>query len=451
VSAPGSIARLPPPFKKPGKLALATRLLTLGPMAAATIAAEDRLQSWWPLRFPRAINDLQRDPDALARLLKTPSTGLIASPVPAGATLVSQRRLGSLANEPDKDRTTASWELTFRDGGRDVVLRVITKFQSGRGMPLYMQAMRAVVERRFHREVAFYRALAADVPVRVARPWFADAETAVNRVCLVLEYVDGFNPADWRGCPLPGMRALLREVARLNARYVDRASSPQLAWIPARRGLDYADFVELFIGQASPLSKQMWRALRAYFDARPVTLVHGDCRPGNMLFLGGSLESIVPPAAGMPSPWPDDDVGTTVVMSDWEAVNVAPLLWDFTYCTVIGLRAIDRQAWGTRLLDEFLAALAAEGVAAAAIDPATASLEVDLLVMVLAYVSLTVYENGLWNAQGNSAADLREWTNRVHGAVLACDADRAAAACGVDPSIVAAWQADTAARLVPPA
>ena len=177
----------------------AARLLAFGPVAAGILTAERRFSRWWPLPFPRGTADLERDPQALSALLTTPSNGLLESPVAGGAMLVTQRRLGMLANEPDKERTTASWELTFRAGGRDETIRVISKFQSGRGIPLYMQAMRAVIERQFHREVAFYRTLAPEVPVRVARPWFADANTSVNRVCLVLEHIDGFNAADWRG------------------------------------------------------------------------------------------------------------------------------------------------------------------------------------------------------------------------------------------------------------
>ena len=46
-------------------------------------------------------------------------------------------------------------------------MRVVTKMQSGRQMPLYLQAIRAATE-PFAREVWFYRHLAGEVPVSAA-------------------------------------------------------------------------------------------------------------------------------------------------------------------------------------------------------------------------------------------------------------------------------------------
>ena len=166
-----------------------------------------------------------------------------------------------------------------------------------------------------------------------------------------------------------------------------------------------------------------------------------------MLFVGGGLDRIEMPPPGVASAWPEAHAVTDVVMSDWEAVNVAPLLWDFTYGTIIGLRAIDRQAWRDRLLDEFLSALAAEGVDGRLIEPRRARIEVDLLAMVLAYVSLAVYENGLWQGQGNTAQDLREWTDRMHHAVQDCDTAAVATALGLDAATVDAWRGEMAGRL----
>src|SRR6185436_5007721 len=102
------------------------RILALAPAAAAAIAVEQRLAAWWPLRFPRTLTELEDEPQRLVDLLTRPSRGLLAPlAVPAGAAFVSLRRCGGLANEPDKDRTTAVLELLFRSGGVDHPVRVV--------------------------------------------------------------------------------------------------------------------------------------------------------------------------------------------------------------------------------------------------------------------------------------------------------------------------------------
>lgn len=434
-------------------------ILTVAPVAAAVITLESRSARWWPLRFPRSIAELEDAPERLVDLLTRPSRGLVAAlELPPGARFVSLRRTGQLTHEPDKNRTTAPLTLRFTfpavapDAGPEQtgehVVRVVAKFQSGRGLPLYMQAIRVALESGFAREIAFYRHLAPIVPVRVPAPRFADAVTAVNRVCLVMDHVDGTTLADWRGCPMPAMQALLSEAAKLNGGFLNRLREPAVAWIPASDGLDFMSFVTGFIGKTEPWYRNTWAALQRYFSGKPVTLVHGDCRPGNMFFTG---EAPVAPDASLredeSAAWPEAAPLPGVVMADWEAVNVAPLLWDFTYATVIGLRTGDRRAWLDRLLDEFLAALQRAGVDQPHLDRNRCRLEVDLLAMVLAYLSLVIIDHKLWSGQGNTAEDGRAWITRVVTAATASDADVVGRALGVEPSDVRRLQEHWRGRL----
>ena len=409
------------------------RILLFAPLAGAAIAVEQRLAPIWPLPFPRSLDEIDAEPARLLDLLLRPSRGLIATPaIPPGAVFAGLGRRGGPDHEPDKHRTTGMIEMRFRTSdGVEHATCVVVKLQSGRGMPLYMQAIRAVLE-RFSREIEFYRQLAPIVPVRVARPLFADAVTFVNRVCLVVEHVESTTPADWRGCSLQAMRALLASAARLNAFFLSRLSAPPTAWIPARAGLDYAKFVEGFITRTEPWYREVWSALQRYFAPRPVSLAHGDCRPGNMLFTGEGQVHAVSGSETEATSWPAASAAVPgVVMSDWEAVNIAPLMWDFTYATIIGLRIGDRDAWLDRLLDEFLASLQAGGVPPAEFDRRTCRLQVDLLALVLAYISLVVFEHRLWSGQGNTGEDIRAWGGRVRHAALAADAAAVAAALGL--------------------
>ena len=56
-------------------------------------------------------------------------------------------------------------------------------------------------------------------------------------------------------------------------------------WIKAQSGLDFANFVSGFIKKEPQWFQELWRALQMYFSKLPITLIHGDCRLGNMFFL----------------------------------------------------------------------------------------------------------------------------------------------------------------------
>ncbi len=410
-----------------------TSRLLLAPLYAGSIWLEGRAARAGvpiPLRFPRDVFEIRSAPERLFTLLQA------AGACPRDAELVDVRRRGALENEPDKERTAAALDVVMRRGEVTSTLPVFVKFQSGRGLPLLLQAVRAAVEPKVAREVDFYRRLADSVPLRTPRVYFADARHAFNRVCIVLEHVEGFNLADWRGCPVSAMRAMLVSVARMNAAFAGRtALDARTRWIPARAGLDYADFVAT-LGGVPARYKGLWRALDRYFRGRPVTLVHGDCRPGNVLFLddGTLARRIHDPARPEPDPWPaSSEPLPEVVFADWEAVNVAPLLWDFTYGTVIGLRPIDREAHSRRLLDEFLSTLRAGGVATEDCDRDRALVEIDLLTLVLYFLASLIVSKGYWDNQGNTLDDYRAWSHRIVAAVRAVDVDRASRALFVSP------------------
>ncbi len=122
------------------------RILVLAPFTAAAIAADTRF-AWWPLPFPRSLDEIDAGPARLLELLTQPSRGLIAPlPLPPDAVFAGVRRRGGPEQEPDKHRTTGLVELTFRSSdGAEHATRVVVKLQSGRGMPLYIQAIRAVL------------------------------------------------------------------------------------------------------------------------------------------------------------------------------------------------------------------------------------------------------------------------------------------------------------------
>ncbi|MEM7158186.1 MAG: phosphotransferase [Myxococcota bacterium] len=409
-----------------GQVKTLAKLAVGVPAFATSIATEARLTSLFKLPFPRDVDEILHAPERFFSLLQE------AGALPARAELLGIQQGEGLHNEPDKQRTSGILEVRWSDGPLDARApstparsqRLFVKFQNGRGLPLWLQAMRATVEWGIAREVDFYRRLAPTAPLRVPKAMYANYLPAFNRVCLVLEHTEGYNLADWRGCPITAVRAMLRDVSRLNATYFGRVDTDsRSSWIPARSGLDYASFVGDFMAGEADWYRQIWAALVDYFADHPLTLVHGDCRPGNMLFVDdGDIQRAVESGDDDDRRrWDDDIDDTEVVFLDWEATNAAPLWWDFTYCTTVGITVEDRRALRPRLLDEHRRNLIKNGVPESMLGPQRCRVEVELLTLVLVFVAKLVRTKGFWDRQGNTAEDFAAWDERIRAVIEDAD------------------------------
>ncbi len=160
-----------------------------------------------------------------------------------------------------------------------------------------------------------------------------------------------------------------------------------------------------------------------YFKNKPLTLVHGDCRPGNMLFIDdGKLAFKIGNGDNYAlSEWPKAVSLPKVIFSDWEATNAAPLFWDFTYCTILGLTIADRRMYQQPLLAEFQDTLQAHGVPKKLWENQASQAEVELLTLILGFLGFIIRKNGFWDKQGNTHEDVKAWHERIFTAV--CDVD----------------------------
>ncbi|GBG30318.1 Hypothetical Protein FCC1311_065372 [Hondaea fermentalgiana] len=396
------------------------------------------------LTFPRGVDDLWQDPERLFVLIEREGG------VPRGSTLETVEKLGDVQSEPDKAATTAALRFVYKNGEEKQRSRhhldVFVKFQSGRGMPVWLQAIRAAVEPGVAREVDFYRKMRNDCALRTARVLFADKHTWVNRVCIVLEYLsvqvddhsntmphasglhretDQEDGARLRVIPdssfrcVDEMRLMVRKVAAMHAMFWGRAGEhPASSWLPRRKGIEFAGWA---LSLAPPKAKsaeftRVFQGINVYFAGHALTVVHGDCRPGNMIFEG--------------SP-----VARDVIFSDFEAVNIAPAVWDVTYAIILGLSPEMRRANQDRLLHDYVEALSDE------IAKRSESISVPtfqelqnqmlLLTVILFYVSFTVTTAGFWQKQGNTRSDLNSWGTRVLASLLDVDTERAGRLLGV--------------------
>ncbi|MEO1684247.1 MAG: aminoglycoside phosphotransferase family protein [Cyanobacteria bacterium J06631_12] len=417
------------------------RLITLGPFYYVAIILESFLEPYFSLRFPRSHEEFLSNPRKLFKALKanqeqsSREMGQFSEPftLPPGSEFDSIESAAALTNEPDKNRTAGSYKLTYQLDKKKISLDLFVKFQCGRGLPLWLQAARAAVEPNIAREVMFYQRLAGQVEVRSPQPYYTDSIHRFNRVCLVLEHIEGFTLADWQGCPIAGIRGILQSIARMNAKFLgSTATDERTAWIPAHEGLDSASFIGDFIANEPSWYRELWAALVAYFKQQPVTLTHGDCRPGNMLFIDdGSLAKQMLRREDAVSHWPSSDSCPEVIFTDWEAVNVGPLLSDFNYCVTLGLTVGDRRAYQDRLLKEFLSTLQNHGVPAEQCDWEKCRDEVELLKIALYYGDVAVRRKGLWDKQGNTKQDDEAWSLRIDTALSDVNSRRIAARLNV--------------------
>ena len=77
-------------------------------------------------------------------------------------------------------------------------------------------------------------------------------------------------------------------------------------------------------------------------------------------------------------------------------------------------------------------------------------MEVDLLAMVLAYMSLVIVDHKLWNSQGNTIEDGRAWMMRVLSAATGGNPETVGRALGVEPADIRKLQDHWRTRLHEP-
>lgn len=289
---------------------------------------EDVFSGCFLLPFPRDWNEVFTYPKlvekALKRGFKRTGKGL-----PENATIVKIEFLSPLNGEPKKNATSRGITITYTlpSDTTQYTLRLFIKFQSGRDFPLLLQGCRAAVEPGVVREMNFYRDVSPHAPFKVAQVYAAEALTCVNRVFIALEY---FDPASYMtvtdGCErnnLDLVTLMVKQVAPLHSHYVGHTEAKELSWIPEKRGLEFVNYIKGLRGPMPGWYSRILNALHDYFEDLPVTFLHGDCRPGNQIF---------------------DRELKNVIFSDFEATTIGPLLWDFTYCLVLGLEPEIREA-----------------------------------------------------------------------------------------------------------
>ncbi len=158
----------------------------------------------------------------------------------------------------------------------------------------------------FQREIRFYKEVAGNVPIRLARVYYAVDEPPA--FSMVMEDLSSFTPGDQvAGMHERQVMDTVEELARMQARYWDNDALEALDWMPDKNGVsgDFAEkwesFVTHFGNYLEPEGVELGGKLTSFIDwkneriaTRPRTIVHSDLREDNLLFAPpGSSDSIV--------------------------------------------------------------------------------------------------------------------------------------------------------------
>ncbi len=221
--------------------------------------------------------------------------------------------------------------------------------------------MRMFTNLLYKNEIAFYRSLAAEAPVRVPKAYWSGEDDASGRYCLLLEDLSGLAQSSQReGATVEQARLAASNLARLHARWWGAGELARQTWmIPTEMtmglmaGLAQAGWPIYWplVGEKLPpafeavgtkLVAQLY-GVAAAAAARSKTLVHGDYRLENFLFgEAGSADELV--------------------VLDWQLVGSMSGAYDLAYFLSQSLDIEIRRGCEQEILDLYHHGLVAGGV-----------------------------------------------------------------------------------------
>ena len=215
----------------------------------------------------------------------------------------------------------------------------------------------------YRRELAFYRHLADRVGVRAPRCYGVAFDARTGEFTLVLEDLDRLRAiAQVDGCGWHEALIAVDALARLHAPWWDRTGELAVLNAAAKRDGGAANLVTTFL-RSWPACRELaaerlpaevvavgdrWREVGPALARRiaaPATLCHGDFRLDNLRFDGDEM-----------------------VVFDWQLLMLAHGAVDLAYFASQSLRTEARAGRDRELLERYVTALAARGVAVDAED-----------------------------------------------------------------------------------
>lgn len=330
--------------------------------------------------------------------------------------------------EPDKAALRAALRLEYVDGGETRTLAMFIKCGDGlsRGLPFWLVCLSAHAGSV---EVQFYRDLRTELPVGSPTALLAAEARLCSRFALVMSDCGTdarafeknesqkrrlyertaaarttYLVADRVGCSRSQALCVMRELAKLHAHFWDRAATLPEWLVAHRHGAAAGYLTKPGLGLVIGRGLRKWRQLDRLFASlkkalkdEPATLLHGDCRPENLLFHH------------------EIDGAWSLTFVDWEAVGCNPAANDLVYFIVVGLAANDAVAWESDLLEayhaELVKALGARGLPPYSADALRESYLLLSAVFVVVQAVFAIDET--FKGWGNHKENFLAWKVRI--------------------------------------
>lgn len=398
------------------------------------------------VNFPRNSMEVVRRPEMLFARMKeyqfshAQQKRGFATPdrIPLNAEFVSLKRGDGIDTEPLKNQQVSRFALTYKmpGTGKTETVQLFLKFTSQRGTTTFVKALMAAISA--HRgEVAFYKNLYPHVDPELTKTphcYGAFSSVCFGHSCVVLGALgEPWTPTtDAEGLTLHRAKALVMASAKLHAQFWRPAPDcPRTTALNERKGLQFIEFCTFFfqtkdITTCPLFIPRIWYTVDHLFKDSMMSVSHGDCRGGNMMF-------------DDPKNAADDNTAVSnLVMTDWEACIMTPHVWDFGYTLITSLSPDFRRRHQAELFDLHVRTLT-ELSDEAKKDLSSVSArnllsdEVDLVPVLVWYFSyLLIHIGGVGASQGNSDTDGNAWRVRMRASTLdglMCDPSSASCRC----------------------
>ena len=251
-------------------------------------------------------------------------------------------------------RMTPSYSAAEASAPKTLIAKIPTADPGGKGIA-HMLGF-------YEKEARFYNELCHSIGVRTARGYYTAGDAESVRYVILMEDLGGLRLGDQvAGANAEECAVLLREAARLHARWWDSPDLDMLDWIPPvnspvikMSALAYAGAIEPFLQKfgdhLTPAQVDMARRygprmnpIQDGFAQSPLTLCHGDLRLDNVF-------------------WGSPDNSSPVTLIDWQIAIKARGPYDVGYFMSQSVDPDVRAANEENLVREYHRALGANGV-----------------------------------------------------------------------------------------
>ena len=376
-----------------------------------TIFIEDHFSFMIPISFNRSTDDLRKNPDKLINSIKD---ALSADGIESFNTY------SVIREEHGKDQFITGLQLTYSDPDHNSRTEdIVVKFLSLKNEPLLLDSLKSALYSGLNREVEFYKALSTKIPFVTADCLYTHSIPVLYRAVIVMESLHpDYRVDDYIGCTAEQTKVVLHNIAKMHAKFWGRVfEDPSLDWIPDRHAVGYLWFLD-YITKKEAMCKKLWAALYEYFAGHPLTIGHGDCRPGNMM-------------------WYDNG---SIALVDWQFANASLGTWDATYCMVMSTDVDIRREHEDDLIDYYYDNLSASYRSYHSEDFSYSREQCledhHLLKLVLALYGWGALVTHMFDRYGNDPRDVRAWADRITAAVTDLDSGFVSRKLGIPASIM---------------